>query len=193
MILALFLVVNLKRAAVLQGRITLWWRWPSLLILLVPILYFVPMQKARFNGQTFASRTLQTDAGFREQGNVKVPAAEDAPIDNTSSVVSLTRLFTEPGQYMDKEVEVECQALSDQRLPDELMLCYRFKITCCAADAQPIFILVKKVKGSTAVADDTWIRVKGRFSRYLINDTRIPLISAQTMTTEQEPSVPFIF
>lgn len=192
-VLVLFLVVNLRRAPPSQRRISLWWRWPSFLILLVPILYFVSMQKARFNGQTFASRTLQTETGFREQGDIKMPASDNPPPDVSSSEVSLLRLFTDPGQYTDKEVEVTCQTLQDQRLPEDLMICYRFKISCCAADAQPIFVLVKKAAGSTVIANDTWIRVKGRFSLSTTKDTRGPLILAETITTEKEPSVPFIF
>lgn len=60
------------------------------------------------------------------------------------------------GKYTGKEVKVVCQALQDSgyRLPDDLMLCYRFRINRCAADTQPVYIFVRKVKDGAPVAND---------------------------------------
>lgn len=94
------------------------------------------MQNARINSRTFASRILQTDTEFYQQGIAGIPA-EDSAIDATSSEVSLTRLYADSGKYTGKEVEVRCQVLQDQRLPYDLMLCYRSRIDDCAVEALP--------------------------------------------------------
>ena len=193
-ILLLFLIVNLRRPTVSQTEPSLWWRWPSLLILLVPLLYFSLMQQARFNGDTFARRILQTEAGMLEQEDIKgLPAPGEVSTDNESSEVSLSLLSTDPGPYLGKQVEVVCQALQDQRFPPELMICYRFRINCCAADAQPVFLLVKKTAGDPPVANDSWIRAKGLLSLQINGEIKIPLLTAESLAIEKEPAVPFVF
>jgi hypothetical protein len=47
-ILTLFLAVNLRRSIGATRQSFLWMRWPSLFILLVPLLYFIPAQKRTF-------------------------------------------------------------------------------------------------------------------------------------------------
>lgn len=152
------------------------------------------MQQARFKGDTFTRRIVQTDAGFLTQEDGK-ESNSPGEVQNgeVSAEVSLSVLSTDSGQYLGKQVEVVCQALRDQRFPPELMICYRFRINCCAADAQPVFIFVKNTASSPPVTSDSWIRAKGLLTLHINGGIKIPLLTAESLTIEKEPAVPFVF
>lgn len=105
---------------------------------------------------------------------------------------SLALPHAEAVNFAGKEVEVVCQATSDAKLPPGLMICYRFRIACCAADAQPIFVFVKSDEGALP-AHDAWVRARGRLSLYEHRRYTVPLITAETMAAEKEPAIPFLF
>ena len=190
-VLLLFLAVNLRRPRAVSGQISLWWRWPTLLILVVPLAYCMMLPTARFNSQTFAQRALQDAEGAAAPGFVAPQSGEDEAEDGTTET-SLTRLNAEAASLAGQEVEVVCQVMSDAKLPAGLMVCYRFRITCCAADAQPVFIFVTKPQGAVP-ANDAWVRAKGRLSVYEHRGYAIPLVTAETVVSEKEPAVPFLF
>ena len=190
-VLLLFLVVNLRRPRASSGQVSLWWRWPTLLILVVPLVYCTMLPAARFNSQTFARRALQDAEGVAAPGFV-APQGEESEAEKGATEVSLTRLNAEAASLAGQEVEAVCQAMSDAQLPAGLIICYRFRITCCAADAQPVFIFVEKKQGAVP-ANDAWVRARGRLSVYAHRGYAIPLITAESITSEKEPAVPFLF
>jgi putative membrane protein len=143
-ILVLFLAVNLTRPAVEQPNPNmLRWQWPSLIILLVPLLYWVPVHEARLNADTFLQRSLRTADGLLIPGFIEKSVNGEAWEDETSGEVSLTGLYRNSDQYLDEEVEVVCRLLHDPQLLEEFLVCYRFRISCCAADALPVFVLIQ--------------------------------------------------
>ena len=194
-VLLLFLVVNWNRpAATVQGE-SLRWRWPTFLILLLPLLYGIMLPTARFDGQTFAHRVVQVSDGASVQSGQAGQADEEEGEEGEGGEISevpLTRLNAEAARYAGKNVEAVCQVLRDQQLPEDLMICYRFVITCCAADARPVFVFVKKTD-QPFPEKDTWVRVKGRLDLYENRGFTIPMITVGTLTVEKEPAFPFLF
>lgn len=199
LILVLFFVVVASRLTEPHSAGPLRWQWPSFVILLVPLLYFVPMKTARFDSQTFLSRSTSIEAPFEppvgEQDSEIVP--DDAALPSQEEAeeddASFGRIALNPQQYDGKTVEVACQTLNDQRLPDNLFICYRFRITCCAADAQPVFLLVEKGAAAAAPANDSWVKVKGPLSIRQMEGMRFGLIKEATVTPGKEPIFPFVF
>ena len=85
-----------------------------------------------------------------------------------------------------------CQAMSEATLPPGLMICYCFRIACCAADARSIFIFVKKNE-EFCPDNDAWVQAREQLSLYEHRGNAIPLITAKTIVSEKEPAVPFLF
>jgi uncharacterized repeat protein (TIGR03943 family) len=195
-VLGLFLAVNLRRRLpVSPGEF--WHKWPGLLILLVPLLYFIPAQKGRFDAVTLEKRIIQTQSGFIPHDlNAESRADDDypppLPPKKAETDIPLTRLSTESEKYLGKEVEIVCKTFIDARLPEDLFMCYRYLITCCAADALPVFVFVRYPEAG-AVKNDQWIRAKGVFS--LIENEKITVPSIQTEAVHyiDEPPFPFLF
>lgn len=192
-ILLLFLAVNLTRKpASSQKRVALRWQWPSLVILLVPLLYWVPVHEARLNADTFLQRSLRTADGLLIPGFIEQSVNGEKWENETSSEVSLTGLYRSSDQYLGEVVEVVCRVLHDPQLPEDFLVCYRFRITCCAADALPVFILIDP-KEDSGLANDSWVRARGRLTLYARLGFTIPLITDATLTTTSEPAFPYLF
>ncbi|MEA2114358.1 MAG: TIGR03943 family protein [Thermodesulfobacteriota bacterium] len=191
-ILILFLIVNLKRQVTEKQQKSLGMQWPSLLILLLPLLYFTHAQSARFNSKTFTTRSLQTENGFLQGSFDARVAAELRAYEEGNKEVTLTQLFLHAKKYIGKEVEVVCQTFVDERLPDNQVMCYRYLMTCCAADARPIFVFVEPAEG-TNVENDKWIKVKGTVGIISNSAGEVPTITPDSILYVKEPMFPYVF
>ena len=140
------------------------WQWPSLLILLLPLLYFSQIPAARFNNDTFKTRNLSTaNDGLQEEKPMDKPEPGTIPAIPTDQPgeVGLMKLYTEQQKFLGKEVSVVCQTFVDDRLPENTAMCYRYMMTCCAADARPLFIFLQHPK-TLAIKSDKWIKTQGK-------------------------------
>lgn len=187
-ILLLFLAVNCRRLVVGRQETSILWQWPGLATLLVPLLFFFQVQDARFNADTFSKRSIPTAEGFR-QGDINL---KDLGDESASTDIPLTRLVFASNTYIGKDVEVVCQTLVNDRLPEGIAMCYRYLMNCCAADAMPVFIFIKPLQ-ETAIENDTWIRAKGILSMRKNSDIEVPMISADSVEYVEEPAFPYVF
>lgn len=193
-ILVLFLAVNLRRhvGSTQQGHF--WLRWPALFLLLVPLLYFIPAQKGRVDAKTLEKRGIQTESGFIPGNLTAEPAASNdtpPPLPEPTDI-PLTKLSMNPEEYQGQEVEIVCKTFIDARLPDDLFMCYRYLLTCCAADAMPIFLFIKHPQ-ARSIKNDAWIRATGKFSPIENAKIQVPSIQTDTVFYIDEPPFPFLF
>lgn len=187
-ILFLFLVVHLCTVVQHRGGRETILHLPGLLMLSVPLLFFSQVMGARFDGDTLMKRGLQTDEGFL-QGMV---TSTEKVGTNEGSEVSLVKLVSQHEEYIGKEVEVVCQTFADERLPKNTAMCYRFMITCCAADAAPVFIFLQH-PDTVVIENDKWVRVQGLMSMLGEEGVAIPSIAINAVVYVEEPSIPWAF
>lgn len=190
-VLTFFFGVSLPRLTAPHPVSGLRWRWPTYLVLLVPLCYVGLMRSARFDSQTFRDRSAPIDISAPAQA--VLPDHPGSADDSTPVEAPFSRIVLDPQQYAGRKVEVLCQTFNDQRLPDNNLICYRFRITCCAADALPIFVLVAQQPGHPVPDNDAWMRVQGILSVHQTNGLSLPFIQASSMAAEKEPSFPFVF
>lgn len=197
LILLLFLAVNLRRGVALSHSGNFWLQWPAFFVLLVPLLYFFPAKQGGFNAATLAKRAIQTEEGLIT-GNISTPSTQGndypPPLDDKEAPtdISLTRLNMQPNDYLGKEIEVVCRSFVDERLPNDLFMCYRYLLTCCAADAMPVFIFIRHPEAKT-IANDKWIRAKGTFSLLPHKQKNAPLLTTGAVEDVDEPAFPYLF
>ena len=83
-----------------------------------------------------------------------------------------------------------------QRLPGGLvreqapLLLYRFQITCCAADAVPVYVIVRGLDRS-AHPNDTWLTISGRLEAPA-PPANLGVLHAETVTVVPEPAQPYL-
>lgn len=188
LILQVFLAVNCRRIVTSRQERSFFWQLPSLLILLVPLLFFFQFKDARFDADTFRKRSISTAEGFRRGEKVFSEQKEE----QNSTEISLIQLNFNNEKYLGKEVEAVCQTFVDDRLPKGIAMCYRYMMTCCAADAMPIFVFIEHPK-KLVIENDKWIRVKGILSMKKNSGVEVPLISLESSKYVKEPPFPYVY
>jgi uncharacterized repeat protein (TIGR03943 family) len=155
-------------------------------------------KKGRFNAETLEKRGIQTESGFIPNNlTPEVPTASNdypppLPEKEAPTDIPLTKLAMSPKEYQGKEVEVVCKTFIDSRLPDDLFMCYRYLITCCAADAMPVFLFIQYPQGKS-VKNDAWIRLTGKFSLIENTKMKVPSIQTDTVVYIDEPPFPYLY
>lgn len=188
LIFLMFLAVNCRRAVNNRQEFPFFWQLPSLLILLIPLLYFFQFKDARFDTDTFRKRSISTAEGFRQSER----GVSEQHNETGSTDTSLIELNYNNEEYLGKDVEAVCQTFADDRLPEGIVMCYRYLMTCCAADAMPIFVFIEH-PDSVVIENDKWVRVKGALSLKKNSGVEVPLISLDSLEYVEEPSFPYLF
>lgn len=159
---------------------------PSILILLVPIVYFSIAKEARLDGTSIQNRLTQTDNGMYLNNLPSTGLFNES--DSTDMLFS--KILRQPGKYENKEVEVVCQSFVNDKLPENIAMCYRYIITCCAADALPAFFFLR-YQGELEIENDRWIRVNGPLSIIKKSKMEIPTIEVDVLEYVTEPDFPW--
>lgn len=74
----------------------------------------------------------------------------------------------------------------DQNVPDGYFMLFQFAIFCCAADAMPIWVLVKQ-DGDIDLKNETWVKVEGLLRLKVFHEKKIPVIQADRITPIPDP------
>jgi len=80
----------------------------------------------------------------------------------------------------------------DARLPENQFFINRFVVTCCAADAFPLGIIVEWPE-SSSLSTDSWVHITGEISRSTLDGSSIPLIIATSVESVVQPDQPYLF
>jgi len=192
-ILLLFSVISFKTARTHHHTIPLRWSWPSVAIMLVPLAYCWSTQSAQLGSRTFLARTTTTPSmpspAFRATPNT----SPQQPMADNQIITSLSQVAFNSLQLNGQRTSILCQTMKNENLPEDLFICYRFRITCCAADALPIFTFVQVTSQNTLPKNDDWVRVNGTITSQTVEGRTFPLIIATSLTSEQTPSFPYIY
>ena len=73
-------------------------------------------------------------------------------------------------------------------IPDGYFMLYQFAVTCCAADAQPVWVFVK-AQLKAPLENESWVKVEGRVISEQFNENRIPVIEANSVHPIPTPPV----
>lgn len=190
-IFALFLFASF-RSRDRRPRQALYMELTSLLVMLVPLLFFFHVRTARFNEVTLATRTVNSDTMLRMK-EFEVEAARQIAEEIGEGETPLTSLFFEADKYEGKEVEVVCQTFVNEQLPEHRVMCYRYLITCCAADAQPIFVFINTENMEELVAGERWVKVRGSVALMGEKNKKVIAITPDLLEYVEEPTFPYAY
>jgi putative membrane protein len=80
----------------------------------------------------------------------------------------------------------------DERYGKDTFVLTRFTVSCCAADASAVGLLVQSPE-STQLTDDTWVEVSGTFVASDQEKWTLPIVAAQTVTRIDIPDQPYLY
>lgn len=134
--------------------------------------------------------------------NVSLPpavrAANPAPTALPSTqrtVLDWVRTFGDvgnPAELAGQEADVIGFVFHDSRLAQGEFIVGRFTLTCCAADATGVGMLVQWPRAS-ALDSDAWVRVRGPVQAGNYAGRPIPVISAVSVEGITPPQFPYIY
>lgn len=74
----------------------------------------------------------------------------------------------------------------EERLPQGVFMLVRFRMSCCAADAQPVYLPVRW-RGAADLEGDQWVKVRGVLTYAEIGGQRAPLLEADHVDPVKRP------
>ncbi|MBM9514403.1 TIGR03943 family putative permease subunit [Desulfogranum marinum] len=159
---------------------------PGILILLVPILYFSIAAEARLDGTSLQNRIIQSDNGMY-LNSLPSFGIFDEP---QSSGMVFSKILRKPKDFEGQQVEVVCRSLVNEKLPENIAMCYRYMITCCAADALPAFIFLSHTS-EMKIENDRWVQINGPLSIIKNNGMEFPSVEIESLKYVEEPAFPW--
>jgi uncharacterized repeat protein (TIGR03943 family) len=163
--------------------------WPQALILLCPLAFlaFVPATPA-------GSYSFQNRAGMQrfapgQSGQNGASRAEGPPRTGAMTVLDLCQGFPD---NCGQRVVTEGMVHFAEGLPRGTFVLFRFVITCCTADAQPVGVLVKTPKAAD-LKPDTWVRVEGVIEKMRVEGDEVPTIATDRIEVIPTPARPYLY
>jgi uncharacterized membrane protein YcgQ (UPF0703/DUF1980 family) len=72
-------------------------------------------------------------------------------------------------------------------------LAFRFRVTCCAADAQPFFVVARPKRGQPEFREDAWVEARGRFRYLLSRGEKVPVIEDAMVSATSAPAPRYLY
>ncbi len=191
-VLLLYILSQYKRENTPKSQQTSLLQIPAHLILLLPILFYIPVKTSQLDSASFEKRSLIANDQILPLKTAPELTAPDSSVEQTENDTSLTQLNFNFKKYEGKEVEVICRTYLSNRLPEKRIMCYRFMISCCAADARTVFILLQPPDNMT-FEHDKWIKAKGILGSFPYAGHHIPSLAAETIEYVEEPLFPYAY
>lgn len=159
---------------------------PGLLILLIPLLYFFIARDARLDATSLHNRIIKNDNGvyLNNQPNFEIFGSSKSPD------MLFSKILRDHKKYENQDVEIVCQSFVNEELPENTAMCYRYMITCCAADALPAFIFLSH-SDEQIIENNKWVKVNGPLSIIKNNEMEFPSVEAKSIEYVEEPSFPW--
>ena len=114
---------------------------------------------------------------------------------DTRNILDWIRIFNSgsaPTPYLGQTAKVTGFVYHDPRLQANQFIVSRFVITCCAADASAIGMIVTWDQ-SSSLKESAWIEVKGPVQSAELGGQPIPLIQAVLVQPVQQPQEPYLY
>ena len=164
----------------------------ALMILAVPLLIGVLIPSHPLDAAAASTRGMNTSAPL--VANSSQTRQFEAAAD-TRNILDWIRIFnstTDLSPYLGQTAKVNGFVYHDPRLPANQFIVSRFVITCCAADASAIGMIVTW-DGSSGLKDSAWVEAKGPVKSAQLGGQPIPQIDAVLVKSVEQPDQPYLY
>jgi len=175
------------------------------LVLLVPILYSTAMPDTLLGNQAFKKRFMGIGNGAIGQqapsmtaspGVASLPGDIDGAQAQPPQELTILDIYLDLNSYKGQRVTVTGMILRDERFKPHFggrdTAVYRFLITCCAADALPLAMVLDS-DAADVFAKDQWVQVDGILDLQQINGRPVPIVAEPLIKPVEAPAEPYLF
>ena len=159
--------------------------WMRFAVVSLPLVFLIltrwePLGSYAFEMRFFEDNSLNAS---QEDGT----AGEALPFEE----VTMKLIWTDFLDHVGHRIATEGMVFRDPELPEGYFRIFRFWITCCAADARPVWAVVQH-PGTTLPESDTWVRVEGRLVKRTIGGRSVRFIPADLVEAIPAPDDPYV-
>lgn len=172
-----------------------------MLILLVPVLFAMNYGSWQLGTFAFDKRAV----GLTRMGgsnDSRAATAIDMPASTAASAavelvaaarpVTLVEIHNRFEHLVDKKIITQGMYMSETPgLPQDSWVIFRFLIVCCAADAQPMAVMIKGPR-PVGIADEAWVEVEGTLRGIELNGQPAVAVEADKVSSIVAPKVPYM-
>lgn len=149
------------------------------MMLLVPVVFILTAGDRTLGGFALSKRPLAAPETAGQQ--TASPAAE-AP--GTPDLLSILTLIQEWERYKGSRVTLEGVYYEPREKDETLAVVFRYLVSCCAADALPLGVIIKK-DPDRDIRDNDWVRITGVVSEDMMDG--VPAIFMSLEQIEKKP------
>jgi putative membrane protein len=111
---------------------------------------------------------------------------------NIADWVSAFNMKTSASFYEGKKVDVVGFVFHPKGTPQDVFYVARFRLTCCAVDAQPLGLPVYSPGWQEEFEEDSWVHVTGSFTETDQDIAEPAIIDPQSIEPTEQPENPYV-
>lgn len=129
---------------------------------------------------------------FRPEEHMQISSPEDKQTSSDSEIhVTLLKISTSEDSLLGQQITTVGRAYRGADIPIGHISIFRFVITCCAADAQPVGMLVQ-TDTKNLPESDQWVQVQGKLELHQVDGRDQFVIVATSITVIDPPQSPYL-
>lgn len=169
--------------------------WLNGLILLLPVLFIFQAGQGTLGEYAMQKRSMAASAIQKNQilnsdeNQLNSSIEKEANPDKDISITTLIRKFD---QFDGKQVSIQGLFAKTVSGHEELSAVFRYLITCCAADAQPVGVFISSGVGK-GFENNQWVRVKGQVEIRKMDEFDVIFMNADTLEPLNVPDKKSIY
>ncbi len=165
--------------------------WP-LAVLSIPLVLGFLVPSRPLDSSALDTRGLTTNALASIGGQTAVQLDQPSDQRNVLDWVRAFNFATDPVIYEGETADVVGFVYQDARLPEGQFLVGRFAVSCCAADAFAVGMIVQSDEAGRWQANQ-WVHVNGTVQVSYLDGVAMPLILAESIKEVDIPPQPYLF
>ncbi|MEW5957541.1 MAG: TIGR03943 family protein [Chloroflexota bacterium] len=158
---------------------------PMILGMLVPP---QPLGAAAMGSRDVSPKALTSAAAPQRNEVLTKPKSEKNILDWLIEF----RSINDPAAFTGQQARLIGFVYRDEQFAADEFMVSRFVISCCAADAVPLGLVVRWPETASLTADQ-WVEVNGRFEPGQFGDEALPILIAESITPAQTPDQPYLY
>ena len=174
-----------------EHRSVAWW---GLLIIAVPVVlgWMVPARPLGATAMNTREVSVVGLSSISASGSEDLTMARPNTERNILDWINLFQNTQEWSGFVGEEVDVVGFVYRDERFGSDELMISRFVVSCCAADGQPIGLIVR-ADDASVWTDDQWLEIRGTIELGEFNGLTLPLLMADEMVAVEAPAQPYLY